>query len=88
MQKKYKKIVINSAGGLRGRKKGSVINVIVDDNGTPVDLYWRRRFKDSKLDNCISFVEEKNLEKIDNKEIGHVDNKEIGKYKVDTKEVK
>lgn len=40
-------------------KKGSVINIITDANGIPIDKYWRSRLKDSEKDGCIEVVQEK-----------------------------
>jgi len=38
-----------------GYKKGQKINIDVDKNGTPLVRFWRNRFKDMGIDNCISF---------------------------------
>jgi len=39
---------------LKNHKKGSVINIKTDDDYIPVDLYWKRRLEDSKIDNCVN----------------------------------
>jgi len=52
-----KDLKINSNIG--GKKKGDVIKVKVDGNGTIVDRYWRDRARDSKIDRCVEFVQKK-----------------------------
>lgn len=32
---------------------GDVIKIQVNADGTPVDVYWRRRLADAASDNCI-----------------------------------
>lgn len=39
-----------------GYEVGSVHNVKCDRQGTPLELSWRRRFKDAKTDNCCEVV--------------------------------
>ena len=41
---------------LKGFSAGKIISLECDEEGTPYNLYWFRRFKDSKVDNCISPV--------------------------------
>lgn len=54
------KIKLNKA--LRGNSKGSIIGIEVYDETSdydeyiPKDIYWRRRFKDAEIDNCVEFV--------------------------------
>lgn len=48
------KIRINK--GFASHKKGDIITVDTDSNGTPVDRYWRRRLKDAEIDNCCEAV--------------------------------
>ncbi len=50
------KIKLNT--DLNGLKKGRVINVETDCNGTIIDSFWRRRMFDSLIDNCIEVVVE------------------------------
>lgn len=40
----------------QAHKAGSIIDVEVDDEGTPKKLYWRKRFKDAVLDNCLEVI--------------------------------
>lgn len=62
-------------------KKGDIIEVKEID-GQPSDLYWRRRIKDAKIDNCVEIVSE--LPKHEKKEL-----KEIkSEIKSEKKEVK
>lgn len=35
------------------KKPGDTIVLEVDKQGTIKDQYWRRRFKDSEIDNCV-----------------------------------
>lgn len=48
------KIKLNT--DLGGLQKGRIINVKTDAEGTIIDAFWRARFKDSKIDNCIEVV--------------------------------
>ena len=41
---------------LNGHKKGTIIKVN-DNNGIPLDSFWRRRLKDAEIDNCVEIVE-------------------------------
>lgn len=34
----------------------SVIEVLADDEGTPLDFIWRRRLKDAEIDQCCEVV--------------------------------
>jgi hypothetical protein len=43
--------------GIPALKKGSVYSIICDMNGIPTNRYWYRRFRDSKIDNCITFLD-------------------------------
>jgi len=36
-----------------GWQKDQTVVVETDKEGTPLDLHWRRRFRDAKTDNCI-----------------------------------
>ena len=51
-----KNIKIKLNVDLNGFKKGRVINVKTDNEGTIIDAFWRARLKDSKIDNCIEIV--------------------------------
>jgi hypothetical protein len=63
-----KKIKINAESGLRDYPKDSIIKIKVDKDGNPIDPYWNRRFKDSKYDKCVSFIDtEKKIKEIKNK---------------------
>jgi hypothetical protein len=43
---------------LRGAPAGSVILIQTDNDGIPLDRYWRRRLVDAKIDNCVEVVSE------------------------------
>jgi len=40
-----------------GKKKGDEFKIMFVYD-TPVDEFWRRRFKDAKIDNCVELVKE------------------------------
>jgi hypothetical protein len=51
-----RKIQIN--GIIPGYSQGSVVTVQCDDEGTPLEFFWRRQLKNARLDKCCEFVEE------------------------------
>jgi len=59
------KIKLNA--DLKGHKKGQTI-VIEDVRGVPKDLYWRKRLRDSEIDNCFEIIGNKK-DKQDKKEV-------------------
>lgn len=52
---------------LGGKKKGTILNLEVDKNKTIIDRYWRRRLKDSEIDQCVEIVKAE-IVKIEKKE--------------------
>jgi hypothetical protein len=46
-------------GGIPGYAAGSEIEVDADEEGTPLDLHWRRRLKDAEIDGCCEVVVER-----------------------------
>ena len=50
-----------------GVQPGSQVEVKCK-NGIPVERYWRNRFRDAKIDKCISLPAEKSTKKIEQKE--------------------
>lgn len=52
MKKAYK---LNAP--LRGLLVGSIIKLKVNDEGIPLDIYWKNRLVDAVLDNCIELVD-------------------------------
>jgi len=48
---------------LRGFAPGQTTMIEVDDNGVPIDPFWRKRLKDSNFDNCIEIVNDEQKEK-------------------------
>lgn len=42
-------------------KKDTLIELDADVDGTPIDSYWQRRLQDSKIDNCVSIVQDGNM---------------------------
>jgi hypothetical protein len=63
MIEKYenKEIKINKAVG--GYNVGDIVKVAVDKAGTPIKRYWRDRFKDANIDNCVEVVSGKDIPK-------------------------
>ena len=45
-------------------QEGKILE-IKDNQGIPIDPFWRARLKDSKKDKCISIVEKKEVNKKD-----------------------
>jgi len=41
---------------------GTLVNVKTDELGNPLDRFWRRRFEDAKIDDCISIYVDGTLE--------------------------
>jgi len=37
--------------------EGSVVQLLCDNKGVPIDPFWNQRFRDSKTDNCMKPVE-------------------------------
>jgi hypothetical protein len=36
-------------------KAGDIVTIPVDDHNVPLDIYWRRRLRDSVNDGCVVF---------------------------------
>ena len=55
------KIKIENKTGvvLHGLNPGGRIDIDVDSEGTPLDINWRRRLRDSEIDGCIEIIKEK-----------------------------
>ena len=58
------KIRLNIA--MKSYAKGQEIT-IGDENGIPLDPFWRRRLKDAEIDNSIEIVQTKPLDKTKDK---------------------
>ena len=39
---------------LPGHKKGKILGIYITKNGKIQNLYWRNRFKDAEIDNCVA----------------------------------
>lgn len=50
-----KEIKLNTE--LKDHKKGDIVKIKTNKEGTPLDPYWRAREKDAKIDHCISEVQ-------------------------------
>lgn len=48
---------------------GQVIRVATDDDGTPLDVFWRRRLKDAKIDGCCEVVQPATKTKVSRKKV-------------------
>lgn len=44
---------------LKNYASGSIVDVEVDANNQPINVYWQRRLQDAELDNCVEIVAEK-----------------------------
>lgn len=42
---------------IQGHDVGSEVRVFVDVEGTPLDYWWRRRFRDAERDGCVRVVD-------------------------------
>ena len=51
---KYIEIKANKSLGVVAA--GKVIKVLADDDGVPLQTFWRRRLKDAEVDNCCEIV--------------------------------
>lgn len=58
------KLKLNNNFSYKGKKhKKNDIITIDDENKIPLDLFWRRRLKDSAIDNCVEIVKNNNNKK-------------------------
>lgn len=48
-----KTLIINK--DLGSHKAGSKVKVKCNKDGIPLDVFWRRRLKDSAVDNCVEW---------------------------------
>lgn len=48
---KQLKLKINHVPGYSG-----TVTVQTDDNGVPLERFWRNRLKDAKTDNCVEVI--------------------------------
>lgn len=62
------KIKINKSFG--GYKIGDIVNVEDDGKGSPTSAYWRRRLKDSELDDCCEILKPEKKKPIEKKTKG------------------
>lgn len=51
---KYIQINVNKDLGVVSA--GKTVKVLADDNGTPLDAFWRKRLEDAKQDSCCEIV--------------------------------
>lgn len=54
-----KRIKIKLLKPLRGHLVGTIKTIHVDENGIPLERYWRDRLKDAPIDGCIEIVKKK-----------------------------
>lgn len=54
-ENKSLKIKLNAP--LRKHRKGTELEIKVDSDGVPIERYWRDRFKDAPIDNCLEIKE-------------------------------
>ena len=48
---------------IRGFVVGQEVRVEVDREGIPLDVTWRRRLRDARIDNCCEVVEARSAKK-------------------------
>jgi len=60
IENKKIKIKNNSSIVLEKLKPGNEKTIEVDRNGIPLENFWRRRLKDSKIDGCIEIIKDEN----------------------------
>ena len=46
-------IIINKP--ILNYKVGQIVSISANEHNVPKDIYWRRRFNDAKIDNCLEF---------------------------------
>jgi nucleotidyltransferase/DNA polymerase involved in DNA repair len=51
-----KPIEIRVLKNLGNYKAGDLVKATVDENGKPLDKFWRQRLKDAKRDGCCEIV--------------------------------
>ena len=66
MIESYETKILKINKPVRGYKPGDEVPVRCDENGTPLDLVWRRRLKDAEQDSCVELLEEKKKKKVKN----------------------
>lgn len=63
-----KTICIQVNGNLPGYAVGQEVRVAADNEGTPLDQFWRRRLKDAKTDKCCEVVNKRAVARKKSKE--------------------
>lgn len=43
---------------------GAIVKIRCHDDGTPVNMFWRRRLRDSAIDQCVEWVEDKPIKSV------------------------
>ncbi len=57
------KITLDINKNILLNKPGSTINLDTDMEGTPLDYFWRKKLRDSAVDNCVSVQVDKSKTK-------------------------
>lgn len=52
------KIKLKLNRSLNGISAGTEIKINASRSGIPIDIFWRKRLRDSKRDNCVEVVKE------------------------------
>lgn len=65
-------------------RKGQIVTLACDVNGVPVAYYWRSRYVDSKMDNCMEALDDESKET--ENEGKEKENKKIKKSKKEERE--
>lgn len=54
-----KKILLKLNSSLAGYPEGHLLQIDADDEGIPLDRYWRSRLRDAEIDNCVAVTKNK-----------------------------
>ncbi len=49
-----RKAILTINTPMRGYSEGDTVKINTDENGTPLDAFWRGRLKDASIDKCCS----------------------------------
>ena len=41
-----------------GHQRGQTVRIVVDGGGVALSIFWRKRVKDSKLDDCLTVLKD------------------------------
>ena len=56
---KKRRIKVNKE--IPGYAAGRLVEISVDNDGVPLDRFWRDRVRDAEIDSCVEFMSQKTL---------------------------